>query len=219
MASAIVKEEAGRAEATAMPEYLLEAEGITKRYPGVVALDGVNLRIRPGTVHALMGENGAGKSTLMKILAGNILPDEGEIRVKGRPMRFHSPRDATDAGIAMIHQELLLVPDMTIAENIWIGREPWPASVWSITANSTAARRELLDRIGIDLDPERRLGSLTVANQQMVEIAKAVSYNSDVLIMDEPTSAHHRQGGRPPVQDHRPAQGPRARASSTSRTR
>ena len=188
MQSAIATQETGRAEGAPLPEYYIEAEGITKRYPGVVALDGVGLRIRPGTVHALMGENGAGKSTLMKILAGNILPDEGEIRVKGRPMRFHSPRDATDAGIAMIHQELLLVPHMTIAENIWIGREP---TRFGLVDHRELNRRtrELLDRIGIDLTPERQLGSLTVANQQMVEIAKAVSYNSDVLIMDEPTSA------------------------------
>ncbi len=89
-----------------------------------MALDGVDLRIRPGSVHALMGENGAGKSTLMKIISGVIRPDEGEILVAGKPVRFHSPRDATDAGIAMIHQELNLVPHMTIAENIWIGREP-----------------------------------------------------------------------------------------------
>jgi inositol transport system ATP-binding protein len=186
MPTAILKAEVGRT--AAIPEYLVEAMGITKRYPGVIALNGVGLKIRPGTVHALMGENGAGKSTLMKILAGNILPDEGEIRVKGRPVRFHSPRDATDAGIAMIHQELLLVPHMTIAENIWIGREP---TRFGLVDHRELNRRtrELLNRIGIDLTPERQLGSLTVANQQMVEIAKAVSYDSDVLIMDEPTSA------------------------------
>lgn len=170
-------------------EYLLEAEGVTKRYPGVVALAGVRLQVRPGTVHAVMGENGAGKSTLMKILAGNIQPSEGEIRVKGRPVRFHGPRDATNAGIAMIHQELLLVPDMTIAENIWIGREPLGRFGFVDHAELNRRTRALLERLGIGLDPERRLGSLTVANQQMVEIAKAVSYDSEILIMDEPTSA------------------------------
>ncbi|MEK0086185.1 sugar ABC transporter ATP-binding protein, partial [Benzoatithermus flavus] len=150
---------------------------------------GVQLEIRPGTVHALMGENGAGKSTLMKILAGNIQPDEGEIRVKGQPVRFHSPRDATRAGIAMIHQELLLVPHMTIAENIWLGREP-KNRLGLIDHGALHRRtRALLDQLEIDLDPECLLGTLTVANQQMVEIAKAVSYQSDVLIMDEPTSA------------------------------
>ena len=190
MSSALTHERAGGHTTKAAPAgYVLEAEGITKRYPGVVALDGVEIRIRPGTVHALMGENGAGKSTLMKILAGNIQPNEGEIRVKGQARRFHSPRDATDAGIAMIHQELLLVPDMTIAENIWLGREP--RNRLGLVDHGELRRRTkaLLDRVGIDFDPERRLGTLTVANQQMVEIAKAVSYDSDVLIMDEPTSA------------------------------
>lgn len=189
MATAMPIEAAGRTGTAPSAAYLLEAEGITKRYPGVVALDGVQLRVRPGSVHAVMGENGAGKSTLMKILAGNIQPNEGEIRVKGQPVRFHSPRDATDAGIAMIHQELLLVPDMTIAENIWIGREP--LGRFGIVDHGELNRRTraLLERLGIGLYPERRLGSLTVANQQMVEIAKAVSYDSEVLIMDEPTSA------------------------------
>ena len=146
------------------------------------------IAIRPGTVHALMGENGAGKSTLMKVIAGIIRPDEGEIRVKGRPVQLHGPRDATDAGIAMIHQELNLVPHMTIAENVWIGREP---TRLGLVDHRELNRRTkaLFDRIGIDLDPARELGSLTVANQQMVEIAKAVSYDSDIIIMDEPTSA------------------------------
>jgi inositol transport system ATP-binding protein len=187
MASAALRPEASRA-AGALPPYYLEAEGITKRYPGVVALDGVRLAIRPGTVHALMGENGAGKSTLMKVIAGIIRPDEGEIRVKGRPVHLHSPRDATDAGIAMIHQELNLVPHMTIAENVWIGREPTRLGLVN-HAELNRRTKALFDRIGIDLDPQRELGTLTVANQQMVEIAKAVSYDSDIIIMDEPTSA------------------------------
>jgi inositol transport system ATP-binding protein len=188
MATALAHEPAPHPRAAPV-EYLLEAEGITKRYPGVVALDGVQLHVRPGSVHAVMGENGAGKSTLMKILAGNIQPNEGEIRVRGQPRHFHNPRDATNAGIAMIHQELLLVPDMTIAENIWIGREP--LGRFGIVDHGELSRRtrSLLERLGIGLDPERRLGSLTVANQQMVEIAKAVSYDSEILIMDEPTSA------------------------------
>ena len=184
-------EERGRAATRRLPEYLLEAEGITKRYPGVVALDGVNLRIRPGTVHALMGENGAGKSTLMKIIAGIIRPDEGEIRRRAAsPCRFHSPRDATDAGIAMIHQELNLVPHMTVAENIWIGREPINrfglVDHGELIRQTQRAARAPRTSISI---PNGSSAALTVANQQMVEIAKAVSYNSDVLIMDEPTSA------------------------------
>src|SRR5271170_5366802 len=104
--------------------YLIEIVNVSKSFPGVLALDQVCLRIRRGTVHALMGENGAGKSTLMKIIAGVLAPDTGEIRVNGRAVRFDSPRDALDAGIAMIYQELNLLPHMTVAENIWIGREP-----------------------------------------------------------------------------------------------
>src|SRR5688572_29447131 len=173
MATALKRAAGDRPAAAAPAAFLLEASGVTKRYPGVVALDGVSLRVRPGSVHALMGENGAGKSTLMKILAGNIPPNEGEIRVKGKPVRFATPRDATRAGIAMIHQELLLVPDMTIAENIWIGREP--LNKLGLVDHGALRRKtkDLLDRVGIPLDPGRRLGSLTVANQQMVEIAKA----------------------------------------------
>ena len=190
MSTVLAREGTSAAPAAATTAaYLLEAEGITKRYPGVVALDGVRIHVRPGSVHAVMGENGAGKSTLMKILAGNIQPNEGEIRVKGQPRHFHNPRDATKAGIAMIHQELLLVPDMTIAENIWIGREPLGRLGIVDHGELSQRTRVLLERLGIGLDPERRLGSLTVANQQMVEIAKAVSYDSEILIMDEPTSA------------------------------
>ena len=104
--------------------YLLEVEGVRKEFPGVVALDGVGLKIRPGTVHALMGENGAGKSTLMKIIAGVYQPDTGEIKLKGNPVKLTTPLAALDAGIAMIHQELNLMPYMTVAENVWIRREP-----------------------------------------------------------------------------------------------
>jgi len=182
MQSVAVKAEVKYAAPALLLAYHLEAEGITKRYPGVVALDGVSLKkVRPGTVHALMGENGAGKSTLMKIIAGIARPDAGEIRVGGWPVHFHSPRDATDAGIAMIHQELNLVPHMTIAENIWMGREP---TRFGLVNHGELNRRTrmLFTRLGIDLDPEQPLGSLTVASQQLVEIAKAVSYDSDVLI-------------------------------------
>ncbi|HEX6011216.1 MAG TPA: sugar ABC transporter ATP-binding protein [Geminicoccaceae bacterium] len=188
MASVTAGASPGRT-APAASGYLLEAESITKRYPGVVALDGVQIRVRPGSVHAVMGENGAGKSTLMKILAGNIQPNEGEIRVKGQPRHFHNPRDATNAGVAMIHQELLLVPDMTIAENMWVGREPLGRLGIVDHGELSRRTRALLEQLGIALDPERRLDSLTVANQQMVETAKAVSYDSEILIMDEPTSA------------------------------
>ncbi|MGP4751331.1 sugar ABC transporter ATP-binding protein [Agrobacterium pusense] len=170
-------------------EYLLAVEGIRKEFPGVVALDDVQFKLKRGTVHALMGENGAGKSTLMKILAGIYQPDNGEIRLKGADIRLDSPLDALENGIAMIHQELNLMAYMTVAENIWIRREP-KNRLGLIDHGEMYRRTEaLLDRLGIDLDPETRVGELSVASRQMVEIAKAVSYDSDVLIMDEPTSA------------------------------
>ncbi|EJN06011.1 sugar ABC transporter ATP-binding protein [Phyllobacterium sp. YR531] len=170
-------------------EYLLSAEGVRKDFPGVVALDNVQFRLRRGTVHALMGENGAGKSTLMKILSGIYTPDKGIIRLKGQEIQLESPLDALQSGIAMIHQELNLMPYMTVAENIWIRREP--LNRFGLVDHSEMYRMtdNLLRRLNIDLDPETEVRYLSVANRQMVEIAKAVSYNSDVLIMDEPTSA------------------------------
>ncbi len=170
-------------------EYLLSAEGVRKEFPGVVALDEVQFRLRRGTVHALMGENGAGKSTLMKILAGIYIPDKGEVRLKGVEIQLKSPLDALENGIAMIHQELNLMPYMTVAENIWIRREPKNKFGFVDHAAMFRQTDELFQRLNIDIDPEIQVRDLSVANRQMVEIAKAVSYNSDVLIMDEPTSA------------------------------
>ncbi len=169
-------------------DVLLEVIGVSKHFPGVQALADINLRLRVGSVHALMGENGAGKSTLMKIIAGIVAPSSGEIRVRGVPCRFEGPRDALDHGIAMIHQELNLVPHMTIAENIWVRREPKRLGLIDHASlrNRTQA---LLDDLGISLDAEARVIDLSVAHQQMVEIAKAVSLESAVLIMDEPTSS------------------------------
>ncbi|KQQ54386.1 D-ribose transporter ATP-binding protein [Pseudomonas sp. Leaf127] len=170
-------------------EYLLEIAHISKRFPGVVALDDVQLRVRPGSVLALMGENGAGKSTLMKIIAGIYQPDEGEIRLHGRPVVFATPLAALQSGIAMIHQELNLMPFMSIAENIWIGREQLNGLHMVDHGKMHRCTAELLERLRIRLDPEELVGNLSIAERQMVEIAKAVSYDSDVLIMDEPTSA------------------------------
>ncbi|WP_457580235.1 sugar ABC transporter ATP-binding protein [Ensifer canadensis] len=170
-------------------EYLLNVEGIRKEFPGVVALDDVSFRLRRGTVHALMGENGAGKSTLMKILAGIYTPDKGEVRLKGADIRLKSPLDALENGIAMIHQELNLMPFMTVAENIWIRREPKNRFGFVDHGEMRRITARLFDRLNIKLDPEIEVRHLSVANRQMVEIAKAVSYESDVLIMDEPTSA------------------------------
>ena len=170
-------------------DYLLNAEGIRKEFPGVVALDDVSFRLKRGTVHALMGENGAGKSTLMKILAGIYVPDQGEVRLKGVAIRLKSPLDALENGIAMIHQELNLMPYMTVAENIWIRREPKNRFGFVDHAEMRRKTADLFHRLNINIDPEIQVGELSVASRQMVEIAKAVSYDSDVLIMDEPTSA------------------------------
>ncbi|AAY91867.1 MULTISPECIES: sugar ABC transporter ATP-binding protein [Pseudomonas] len=169
--------------------YLLEVLNVSKGFPGVVALANVQLRVRPGTVLALMGENGAGKSTLMKIIAGIYQPDSGELRLKGRPVTFATPLAALQAGIAMIHQELNLMPHMSIAENIWIGREQQNRLGLIDHREMHRCTAALLARLRIELDPEEQVGNLSIAERQMVEIAKAVSYDSDVLIMDEPTSA------------------------------
>ncbi len=170
-------------------EYLLSVEGIRKEFPGVVALDDVQFRLRRGTVHALMGENGAGKSTLMKILAGIYQPDKGEVKFKGVDIELKSPLDALENGIAMIHQELNLMPFMTVSENIWIRREPLNRFGFVDHSAMNRMTADLFKRLNIDLDPQIEVRELSVANRQMVEIAKAVSYESDVLIMDEPTSA------------------------------
>jgi inositol transport system ATP-binding protein len=171
-------------------EYILEMKGICKEFPGVKALDNVQLRVKKGTIHALMGENGAGKSTLMKILNGIYLPDAGVIRFKGKEVKVNSPHDAIVMGISMIHQELSPIPHMTIAENIFLGREP------SIGRTGLVKDREmeynttkLLEELEINLNPKTRMRDLSIANMQMVEIAKAISYNSELIIMDEPTSA------------------------------
>ncbi len=175
--------------AVARSAYLLEVDSVRKEFPGVVALDNVNLRVRPGTVHALMGENGAGKSTLMKIIAGIYQPDQGEMRLKGQPIRIKTPLDALEAGIAMIHQELNLMPFMTVAENIWIRREPKGRLGFIDHGELNRRTAELLGKLNIDIAPQTEVRDLSIASRQMVEIAKAVSYESDVLIMDEPTSA------------------------------
>ena len=178
-------------ESGAVPnaEYVLEVEDVRKEFPGVLALDNVQFKLRPGTVHALMGENGAGKSTLMKIIAGIYTPDSGSFKLRGVDIRLKSPLDALENGIAMIHQELNLMAPMTVAENIWIRREP--KNSWGFIKHSEMRTRtvDLFKRLNIAIDPSVEVGSLSVANRQMVEIAKAVSFNSDVLIMDEPTSA------------------------------
>ena len=155
----------------------------------MLALDDVSFKLKRGHVHALMGENGAGKSTLMKIIAGVYTPDSGSFKLKGQEIKLTSPLDALQYGIAMIHQELNLMNFMTVAENIWIRREPLNALGFVRHDEMRRRTQALFERLDIPLDPEAEVRDLSVANRQMVEIAKAVSYDSDILIMDEPTSA------------------------------
>ncbi|MBV8378799.1 MAG: sugar ABC transporter ATP-binding protein [Verrucomicrobia bacterium] len=170
-------------------EYVLVMEGISKQFPGVRALNNVELRVRRGTVHALMGENGAGKSTLMKCLIGIYTPDSGTITFKGERLNITSTHYALAKGISMIHQELNPVPEMTVAENIYLGREPMTPYALVDMRKMNRMASELLERLHIKIRPTARMRDLSIANMQLAEIAKAVSYNSDLIIMDEPTSA------------------------------
>lgn len=167
---------------------LLRATGISKSFPGVLALDDVHLDLRPGEVLALVGENGAGKSTLLKLLSGIYRPDAGTMELDGAPMSPAGPRQANELGISVIHQEFHLMPDLTVAQNIFIGREPRRAG---LIRDDELVRRAtaLFERLGIPLDPRQPVSHLSVAGQQMVEIAKALSFDARVLIMDEPTAA------------------------------
>ena len=167
---------------------LLEMKGISKRFRGVQALNGVNFDLREGEVHALVGENGAGKSTLMKVLTGIHQPDAGEILYLGKPYAVKNIGESQALGISMVHQELNMMNDLTVAQNIFIGREM--RSGFIIKDNDMVKEtRAIFDHIGIDIDPKIKLGRLTVGKQQMVEIAKAVSRDCKVLILDEPTAA------------------------------
>ncbi|MCX8012774.1 MAG: sugar ABC transporter ATP-binding protein, partial [Rectinema sp.] len=174
-----------------MEEYILEMKSIVRTFPGVRALNGVDFRVRPGSVHALMGENGAGKSTLMKCLVGINPPDSGEIWLKGKKVLIPNPHTALKLGIAMIYQELNPVLERSVMENIWLGREPMQRSAPFLVDHKAmyAQTKELLSQLEIDIDPRTKVKELSVARMQMVEIAKAISYNADIVIMDEPTSA------------------------------
>ncbi|MDR0885163.1 MAG: sugar ABC transporter ATP-binding protein [Clostridiales Family XIII bacterium] len=171
-------------------EYVLEMQGIVKSFPGVKALKGVDLRVRPGTVHGLMGENGAGKSTLMKCLIGMYTANEGSITYKGEQVSFNNVREALEAGISMVHQELSPVPERTVMENVWLGREPMrPGGIFVDHKKMLQDTIDLFARINVNLDPKEKMGNLSVAKMQMVEISKAVSHDASIVIMDEPTSA------------------------------
>jgi len=168
---------------------LLEAQNITKKFPGVIALQGVNMSLVGGKVTALIGENGAGKSTLLKIMSGIYTDYEGTLSFKGNQIKFSAPRDAQDLGIAIIHQELNLIPYLTVAENIFLGREMKNKLGFLDQEKMNQKTRELLERLHMDVEPTAIAGSLKVGQQQLVEIAKALLIESEVVFMDEPTSA------------------------------
>ena len=173
-----------------MSETFLQMSHITKRFPGVLALSNVDFALRKGEVHALLGENGAGKSTLMKILSGVYQPDEGDIIFEGQPVTFANPLSAQSAGITIIHQEFNLFPELTVEENIFIGREFCKNNRWRLDEKQQRqAAIDILQKLNLNISPETLVADLTVAQQQMVEIAKAISVNAKILIMDEPTAA------------------------------
>ncbi|WP_326696133.1 sugar ABC transporter ATP-binding protein [Streptomyces sp. NBC_01754] len=179
------------AEAAPGPKHraVLEARSVSKRFPGVVALDDVSFSLRPGETHALVGENGAGKSTLIKVLTGVYRPDGGELRMSGEPVRFARPFEAQQSGISTIYQEVNLVPLMSAARNIFLGREPRNRLGLIDFTRMHREATELLDGFGVRVDPRRPLHTLGVGTQQMVALARAVSVNAQVVIMDEPTSS------------------------------
>ena len=172
----------------------MEMEEIEKSFPGVRALDGVKLRLGAGEVLALMGENGAGKSTLIKVLSGAHRPDAGVVRVEGEEVDFQRPGDAQAAGIGVIYQELDLIPQLTVRENLFLGREKTSGLGFLKKAEEAEEARALFGRLGVELDPERKVGELSVAEQQVIEIAKALAVEAKVVVMDEPTAAlSHRE--------------------------
>ena len=166
----------------------IEMRGVTKRYPGVLANDHIDLDVRPGEIHALLGENGAGKSTLMNILYGLAEPDEGEILMDGKPVTIHSPADAIARGISMVHQHFMLVPVLSVAENILLGDEPMANPIFLDRRAAHTRIRELGKFFGFDVDPDVKVGSLSVGWQQRVEILKALYRNAQILVLDEPTA-------------------------------
>lgn len=171
-----------------MEKYLLEMIEVSKSFPGVKALDKVNLKIRPQTVHALMGENGAGKSTLMKCLFGIYSKDEGKIFLDGKEVNFISAKDALENGVSMVHQELNQVLQRTVMDNIWLGRYPLKG-IFVDHKKMYEDTKKIFKELEIDVDPKAKVSTLSVSQMQMVEIAKAFSYNSKIIVMDEPTSS------------------------------
>ena len=171
-----------------MGDVILTMKDIDKSFPGVHALDHVNFEVRRGEVHALMGENGAGKSTLMKVLTGIYQKDSGSITYKGQEVAFHNTREAQDAGIVIVHQELNMVGDLTVAQNIFIGREP-KKGIRVDDKKMIEDSKKLFQDLNIEIDPREKMSNLTVGKQQMCEIAKAISHKAEVIIFDEPSAA------------------------------
>jgi methyl-galactoside transport system ATP-binding protein len=169
-------------------KYVLEMLNISKEFPGVKALSGVTLRVRPGTVHSLMGENGAGKSTLMKCLFGIYHKDEGEIYLNGNKIDFQNSKQALDNGVSMVHQELNQVRQRNVIDNIWLGRYP-ETGLFINEHKMYEDTKKIFEELDINIDPRAKIGTLSVSQMQMVEIAKAVSYDSKIIVMDEPTSS------------------------------
>ena len=192
---------------------LLRMEGICKSFPGVKALDNAQLSVRAGTVHALMGENGAGKSTLMKCLFGIYSKDAGHIYLDGKEIDFKSSREALDNGVAMVHQELNQALKRTVMDNIWLGRYPLVKKGLPFVSDkqSYADTKKVFDDLGINVNPKTVMSTMPVSQRQMVEIAKAVSFNSKVIVFDEPTSSLTETGGRASVPHHQHAQRARLR--------
>ncbi len=170
-------------------EILLEMKNISKEFPGVKALNDVSLTVRRGTVHALMGENGAGKSTLMKCLFGIYSKDSGKVFLEGEEITFKNPKDALEHGVAMVHQELNQALKRNVMDNIWLGRYPTELGFMTSERKMYRQTKEIFDKLGISVDPRTVMSRMSVADRQMVEIAKAVSYDSKIIVLDEPTSS------------------------------
>lgn len=173
-----------------MSEYVLELKGITKKFPGVTALDRVEFKLKPGQIHALMGENGAGKSTFIKVITGVHAPDEGEMLLNGKRIDFSNPREAQVAGIAAIYQHVTNYPDLTVTENIFMGHERIQKGTRRLLWKEMHAEaKKILEQLGSNIQPKMEMSALSVAQQQIVEIAKAISTKAKIIIMDEPTAA------------------------------
>lgn len=169
-------------------EILLTMTNVCKSFPGVKALDNANLTVRSHSVHALMGENGAGKSTLLKCLFGIYSKDEGDILFLGKPVNFKTSKEALENGISMVHQELNLVKQCTVMDNLWLGRYPLKAGFVD-HGKMYRDTKAIFEELDIDIDPKEKVAKLSVSQMQMIEIAKAFSYNAKIVIMDEPTSS------------------------------